>query len=168
MRDKTLFPEEQAGFQGLEKLHQKGMEVRAFAQRFWTGAERLDVQDMDLKDIFNLCLDESLPHWEMELVKSLDFWNFSRYLQLRKEGKSSPGSFIDSHAQAEVKKEGSKDSGGLKSGGPGGPVSGGPRSGGPGGPYSGGPKSGGPGGHYSGGPKSGGLGGPDSGGPRSF
>ncbi len=77
----------QVRLQGLEGLRQKGMEVRAFAQKFWTRAERLGCQGGDVKDIFKLGLDEPLPHWEMELVKSLDFWNFSRYLQLCKEGK---------------------------------------------------------------------------------
>ncbi|XP_016296859.1 uncharacterized protein LOC107654333 [Sinocyclocheilus anshuiensis] len=84
IRERTLFPEKQAGLQGLEKLRRRGMELRTFVQRFWTGAERLGVQGMD---IFNRCLDESLLPWEMELVKCLDFWSFSRYLQLRKEGK---------------------------------------------------------------------------------
>ncbi len=87
MRDKILLPEGQVRLQGLERLRKKGMEVRVFAQKFWTRAERLGCQGADVKDIFNLGLDEPLLHWEMELVKSLDFWNFSRYLQLHKEGK---------------------------------------------------------------------------------
>ncbi len=87
MRDKIRLPFRHIRFQGLEALRQKGMEVWAFAQKFWTGVERLGCHGGDVKDIFNSGLDESLPHWEMELVRSLDFWNFSRYLQLRKEGK---------------------------------------------------------------------------------
>ncbi len=87
MRDKIRLPFRHIRLQGLEGLCQKGMEVWAFAQKFWTGVERLGCHGGDVKDIFNSGLDESLPHWEMELVRSLDFWNFSRYLQLRKEGK---------------------------------------------------------------------------------
>lgn len=87
MRDKTLLPERQVSLPGLAILCQKGMEVRAFTQKFWTRAKRLGCKDADIKITFNLCLDEPLLQWEMELVKSLDFWNFSRHLQLRQEGK---------------------------------------------------------------------------------
>ncbi len=54
MRDKILLPEGQVRLQGLERLRKKGMEVRVFAQKFWTRAERLGCQGADVKDIFNL------------------------------------------------------------------------------------------------------------------
>ncbi len=84
MRDKTRLPEEHVRLQDLEG-RQKGMQVRAFTQKFWTRVERMGCHGGDIKDIFNLRLDEPLPHLEMELVRSWDFWNFSRYLQLCKE-----------------------------------------------------------------------------------
>ncbi|KAL0198625.1 hypothetical protein M9458_007165, partial [Cirrhinus mrigala] len=63
--------------------------------------------DADIKDVFNLCLDKPLLHWEMELVKLLDFWNFTRRDCPIPTSlcKSSPGAFINSHAQAKVKEE---------------------------------------------------------------
>ncbi len=38
--------------------------------QLWTRAERLGCQGGDVKYIFNFGLDEPLPHWEMELVKT--------------------------------------------------------------------------------------------------
>ncbi|CAM4633500.1 unnamed protein product [Leuciscus chuanchicus] len=61
-------------------LRQQGLDVRAFAQTFRTIARGLDYQDLALKNIFNLCLDDPLPQWEMEQLRVLDFWNFSNYL----------------------------------------------------------------------------------------
>lgn len=65
---------------GLAALRQQGLDVRAFAQTFRTIARGLDYQDPALKDIFNLCLDDPLPQWEMEKLRVLDFWNFSNCL----------------------------------------------------------------------------------------
>ncbi|XP_026110317.1 cell wall adhesin EAP1-like [Carassius auratus] len=71
--------------QGLGALRQQGQEVRAFAQFFWTMSRGLEYQDAALKDVFNLCLDDPLPQWEMEQLRILDFWNFSNYLHHRKD-----------------------------------------------------------------------------------
>lgn len=65
---------------GLAALRQQGLDVRAFAQTFRTIARGLDYQDPALKDIFNLCLDDPLPQWEIEQLRVLDFWNFSNCL----------------------------------------------------------------------------------------
>ncbi len=70
---------------GLGSLRQQGLEVRAFAQFFWTMSRGLEYQDAALKDIFNLCLDNPLPQWEMEQLRILDFWNFSNYVHHRKD-----------------------------------------------------------------------------------
>ncbi len=70
---------------GLGALRQQGREVRAFAQFFWTMSRGLDYQDAALKDIFNLCLDNPLPQWEMEQIRILDFWDFSNYVHHRKD-----------------------------------------------------------------------------------
>ncbi|ROL53547.1 hypothetical protein DPX16_21796 [Anabarilius grahami] len=78
--------EDQTCPQVLTTLRQRDMEVRAFTQKFWSRAERFSHSDAVLKDIFNHCLDDPLPQWEMELVRSLNFWNFSNYLYLRKNG----------------------------------------------------------------------------------
>ncbi len=69
----------------LGALRQQEREVRAFAQFFWTMSRGLDYQDAALKDIFNLCLDNPLPQWEMEQLRILDFWDFSNYVHHRKD-----------------------------------------------------------------------------------
>ncbi len=40
----------------------------------------LDYDDATLKDIFNGCLDDPLPKWEMDNLKILHFWDFFRCL----------------------------------------------------------------------------------------
>jgi len=40
----------------------------------------IDYDDATLKGIFNGCLDDPLPKWEMENLKILDFWDLYRYL----------------------------------------------------------------------------------------
>ncbi len=40
----------------------------------------IDYDDATLKGIFNGCLDDPLPKWEMDNLKILDFWDFSRCL----------------------------------------------------------------------------------------
>lgn len=66
-------------------LHQQGLEVGAFAQFFWTMARGLEYSDSTLKEAFNLCLDDPLPQWEMEQLRGIDFWTFSKYLHHRKD-----------------------------------------------------------------------------------
>ncbi|ROL45108.1 hypothetical protein DPX16_1788 [Anabarilius grahami] len=70
----------------LTTLRQRRMEVRAFTQKFWSLAQRFNLPDAVLKEIFKNCYDDPQPQWEMELVKGLNFWNFSNYLYLRKNG----------------------------------------------------------------------------------
>lgn len=55
--------------QSLAAFHQHGMEVQAFAQKFWT---RVDCQGAEIKDIFNISLDKPLLQWVMDWVKFLD------------------------------------------------------------------------------------------------
>lgn len=92
MRGRGLLPvnsqDRQVLLQSLAAPHLQGMEVRDFTQKFWTRAERLDCQGLDINDIFHLSLDEHLPQWEMDRLKYLDYWNFFRNLQLHWEGKT--------------------------------------------------------------------------------
>ncbi len=67
---------------GLGSHRQQRLEVRAFAQFFWTMSRGLEYQNAALKDIFNLCLDNPLPQWEMEQLRILNFFN---YVHHRKE-----------------------------------------------------------------------------------
>ncbi|KAI2666338.1 Muscle M-line assembly protein unc-89 [Labeo rohita] len=66
-------------------LRQQGQEVGSFAQFFWTMARGLEYPDSTLKEAFNLCLDDPLPPWEMEQLRGLDYWTFSKYLHHRKD-----------------------------------------------------------------------------------
>ncbi len=89
MRDKIIVPEGQVHLQDLKRFRQQGMEVRAFGQKFWIRAERLYCQGMDLKYISNLCLDEPLLHWDMELVKSFGFLELLQVLAALQGGKGN-------------------------------------------------------------------------------
>ena len=64
----------------LTALRQDGLGVGGFAQMFWTWSRGLDYNDAALKDIFNSCLDDPLPAWEMDSLRVLDFWGFVSYL----------------------------------------------------------------------------------------
>ncbi len=57
----------------------------SFAQFFWTMARGLEYPDSTLKEAFNLCLDDPLPQWEMEQLRGIDYWTFSKYLHHRKD-----------------------------------------------------------------------------------
>ncbi len=57
----------------------------SFAQFFWTMARGLEYPDSTLKEAFNLCLDDPLPQWEMEQLRRIDYWTFSKYLHHRKD-----------------------------------------------------------------------------------
>ncbi len=78
--------ERMAWLQTLMELWQKGMEVGAFAQFFWTYTVGLGYNDGALKDFFNLSLDDPLSIWEMKGLENLDFWDFMRYLVQRGQG----------------------------------------------------------------------------------
>ncbi len=64
----------------LAALRQQGMGVGGLAQTFWTLAVGLELCNSELSKIFNDCLDNPLPPWEMEWLRSLDFWEFIDYL----------------------------------------------------------------------------------------
>uniref|UniRef100_A0A8C1XAV0 Uncharacterized protein n=1 Tax=Cyprinus carpio TaxID=7962 RepID=A0A8C1XAV0_CYPCA len=66
-------------------LRQKGSEVGGLAQLFWTMAEGMGYNDEALKDLFNACLDNPVPEWEMNKLEILDFWGFTIYLQHRSQ-----------------------------------------------------------------------------------
>ncbi|KAL0186580.1 hypothetical protein M9458_018250, partial [Cirrhinus mrigala] len=66
--------------QGLAALRQQGWEIGAFTQFFWMMSRGLDYDDTTLKEIFNSCLDDPVPKWEMENLKILNFWDFSKYI----------------------------------------------------------------------------------------
>ncbi len=71
--------------QAVASLRQQGREVGSFAQFFWTMARGLEYPDSTLKEAFNLCLDDPLPQWEMEQLRGIDYWTFSKYLHHRKD-----------------------------------------------------------------------------------
>lgn len=50
-----------------------GLCVGAFAQFFWTLSVGLNYDNTTLKDIFNYCLDDPPPKWEMDGLKILNF-----------------------------------------------------------------------------------------------
>ncbi|ROL53595.1 hypothetical protein DPX16_4367 [Anabarilius grahami] len=82
--------ERMARLRALMALRQEGWEVGCFAQTFWTMAVGLDYNDAALKEIFNRCLDDPLPQWEMEGLQILDFWRFTEYLHHRRQW-ATPG-----------------------------------------------------------------------------
>ncbi len=75
--------ERKARLQMLAALRQQGMGVGGLAQTFWTLAVGLELCNSELSKIFNDCLDNPLPPWEMEGLRSLDFWEFIDYLCYR-------------------------------------------------------------------------------------
>ncbi len=77
--------EQTARHQKLMALRQQGTEAGVFAQTFWTLAVGLNYNESALKDLFNVCLDDPLPQWEMEGLRILDFWGFVRYLHHRSQ-----------------------------------------------------------------------------------
>ncbi len=77
--------ERTARHQKLMALRQQGTEAGVFAQTFWTLAVGLNYNESALKDLFNVCLDDPLPQWEMEGLRILDFWGFVRYLHHRSQ-----------------------------------------------------------------------------------
>ncbi|RXN23960.1 proteoglycan 4-like protein [Labeo rohita] len=50
----------------------------------------LDYDDTTLKEIFNASLDDLVPKWEMENLKILNFWDFSKYIGHRIQWGMSP------------------------------------------------------------------------------
>ncbi|RXN22994.1 proteoglycan 4-like protein [Labeo rohita] len=64
----------------LAALRQQGWDIGAFTQFFWTMSRGLDYDDTALKDIFNACLDDPVPKWEMDNLKILNYWDFSKYV----------------------------------------------------------------------------------------
>ncbi len=67
----------------LADLRQQGMQVGGLAQTFWTLAVGLELCNSELSKIFNECLDNPLPPFEMEGLETLDFWSFINYLSYR-------------------------------------------------------------------------------------
>ncbi len=75
--------EQKARLRMLADLRQQGMQVGGLAQTFWTLAVGLELCNSELSKIFNECLDNPLPPFEMEGLKTLDFWSFINYLSYR-------------------------------------------------------------------------------------
>ncbi|ROJ29252.1 hypothetical protein DPX16_13696 [Anabarilius grahami] len=72
--------------ENLITLKQRGHQVGGLAQLFWTLAVGLGYNDAALINLFNDCLDNSLPLWEIERLGDLDFWGFVHYLECRSRG----------------------------------------------------------------------------------
>ncbi len=75
--------EQKARLRMLADLRQQGMQVGGLAQTFWTLAVGLELCNSELSKIFNECLDNPFPPFEMEGLKTLDFWSFINYLSYR-------------------------------------------------------------------------------------
>ncbi|ROL49772.1 Tripartite motif-containing protein 47 [Anabarilius grahami] len=90
----TTVRERMARLSNLITLRQQGHQVGGLAQMFWTLAAVLGYNDACLIDLFNGCLDDSLPSREIEGLGDMDFWGFVYYLEDRGRGTSPnlPGS----------------------------------------------------------------------------
>ncbi len=49
--------------------------MREFACDFLIEMDQLDYSE-DIKEVFNICLDQPLSMWEMEKLGNLGFWDF--------------------------------------------------------------------------------------------
>ena len=83
IRSPATMEERRGRLRNLTTLRQRGREVGDLAQAFWTMAVGLGYNDEALKDLFNDCLDDPLPRWEMKGLEILDFWGFTKYLHHR-------------------------------------------------------------------------------------
>ncbi len=72
--------ERKARLRMLADLQQLGMQVGGLAQTFWTLAVGLEICTPELSKNFNECLENPLPPFEMEGLKTPDFWNFINHL----------------------------------------------------------------------------------------
>ncbi len=55
---------------------QQGADVRDFACDFLIKVDILDCNEADVKEVFNICLDQPLRLQEMEKLGNLGFWDF--------------------------------------------------------------------------------------------
>ena len=69
----TTEKERRGRLQNLMALHQQGQTVSCLSQTFWTLSRGMNYNDATLKDLFNHCLDDPLPQWEMKGLEILDF-----------------------------------------------------------------------------------------------
>ncbi len=57
-------------------FRQQGADVRNFTCDFLIEVDNLDYSEADVKEVFNICLDQPLSLWEMEKLGNLGFWDF--------------------------------------------------------------------------------------------
>ncbi len=57
-------------------FRQQGTDVREFACDFLIEVDHLEYSDADIKEVFNICLNQPLSLWEMEELRNLGFWDF--------------------------------------------------------------------------------------------
>ncbi len=75
--------EPKARFQMMAALRQQGMGEGGLAQTFWTLPVVLGFCNSEFSNIFNDCLDNPLPPWE---IRSHDFWELIYYVFYRNPG----------------------------------------------------------------------------------
>ncbi len=63
--------ERRARLQALAALCQEGLGVGCLAKLFWTMAAGLELNNAEHIDIFNECLDFTLPLWEIEVPQPI-------------------------------------------------------------------------------------------------
>ncbi|KAL0164091.1 hypothetical protein M9458_039844, partial [Cirrhinus mrigala] len=71
-------------------FRQQGADVRDFACDFLIEMNSLDYSEADIKEVFNICLDQLLSLWEMEKLGNLRFWDFVYHVFHRDEPKTPP------------------------------------------------------------------------------
>ncbi len=57
-------------------FRQQGADVRNFTCDFLIEVDNLDYSEADVKEVFNICLDQPLSLWELEKLGNLGFWDF--------------------------------------------------------------------------------------------
>ncbi|RXN33565.1 SH3 domain-containing -like protein [Labeo rohita] len=71
-------------------FRQQGADVRDFACDFLIEMNSLDYSEADIKEVFNICLDQPVSLWEMEKLGNLGFWDFVYHVFHRDEPETPP------------------------------------------------------------------------------
>ncbi|KAL0151904.1 hypothetical protein M9458_052796 [Cirrhinus mrigala] len=94
-----LFPSPTTGFStrqlmvqhvNARYLRQQGADVRDFACDSLIEMDSLDYSEDDIKEVFNICLDQPLSLWEMEKLGNLGFWDFVYHVFDHEEPETPP------------------------------------------------------------------------------
>ncbi len=64
--------------------------MRDFACDFLIEVDNLDYNETDIKEVFNICLNQPLSQWEMKKLGNLGYWDFVYHIYHRGEPKHPP------------------------------------------------------------------------------